>query len=257
MADLRVSGLIVEYALGGHPVRPIDGLDMTAPGGALVLLLGAERIGQDDPALPPGWLLSPTRGDITFCEVNVSNAHEQRALTTPKCVLQPRRVDHLDDAAVFPCRSCSRCLHLVVSLGSRCGRPRFRRRGGPGAACVLRPSLLRFFGRPLVSHTQSGPTIRATCSLGAPSESRWRWAVGGSGPRRRTLDSSANSDPRTRHSAAWCPLTCSRRSTAPRAWLSQKSVTKASQWPQCDTATQDAVTWPDGLVRPPGHEREA
>jgi len=72
MADLRVRGLVVEYALGGHPVRPIDGLDMYVPGGALALLLGPSGSGKTTLLSCLAGILSPTRGDITFGEVEVS-----------------------------------------------------------------------------------------------------------------------------------------------------------------------------------------
>ena len=72
MTDLRVRGLIVEYAMGGHPVRPIDGLDISAPGGALVLLLGPSGSGKTTLLSCLAGILSPTRGDITFGEVDVS-----------------------------------------------------------------------------------------------------------------------------------------------------------------------------------------
>lgn len=72
MADLRVSGLVVEYTLGGHPVRPIDGLDAHAPGGALVLLLGPSGSGKTTLLSCLAGILSPTEGDITFGDVEVS-----------------------------------------------------------------------------------------------------------------------------------------------------------------------------------------
>jgi len=72
MADLRVTGLVVEYALGGQPVRPIDGLDIHAPGGALVLLLGPSGSGKTTLLSCLAGILSPTEGDITFGDVKVS-----------------------------------------------------------------------------------------------------------------------------------------------------------------------------------------
>jgi putative ABC transport system ATP-binding protein len=72
MADLRVNGLVVEYSLGGHPVRPIDGLDVHAPGGALVLLLGPSGSGKTTLLSCLAGLLSPKEGQITFGDVEVS-----------------------------------------------------------------------------------------------------------------------------------------------------------------------------------------
>ncbi len=73
MADLRVRGLVVEYAMGGQPVRPIDGLDVHAPGGALVLLLGPSGSGKTTLLSCLAGLLSPTKGEITFGDIEVSN----------------------------------------------------------------------------------------------------------------------------------------------------------------------------------------
>jgi len=72
MADLRVDGLVVEYSPGGQPVRPIDGLDIHAPGGALVLLLGPSGSGKTTLLSCLAGILSPTKGDITFGDVDVA-----------------------------------------------------------------------------------------------------------------------------------------------------------------------------------------
>jgi len=72
-ADLRVRGLVVEYSLGGQAVRPIDGLDIYAPGGALVLLLGPSGSGKTTLLSCLAGIQSPTEGEITFGEVEVSN----------------------------------------------------------------------------------------------------------------------------------------------------------------------------------------
>ena len=58
MGDLSIQNLVVEYTSGGYAVRPIDGLDLDVAAGSLAILLGPERLREDDVAVMPGWHLA-------------------------------------------------------------------------------------------------------------------------------------------------------------------------------------------------------
>src|SRR5918992_3891795 len=64
MADIRVRDLTVEYATGGYRVRPIDGLDLDAEDGELVVLLGPSGCGKTTLLSCLAGLLSPAAGSI-------------------------------------------------------------------------------------------------------------------------------------------------------------------------------------------------
>ena len=51
MGDLSIQNLVVEYASGGYAVRPINGLNLDVEAGSLVILLGPERLREDDAAV--------------------------------------------------------------------------------------------------------------------------------------------------------------------------------------------------------------
>jgi putative ABC transport system ATP-binding protein len=79
-ASLAIRDLTVEYGVGGHPTRPIEGFDMDAGGGSLVLLLGPSGSGKTTLLSCLAAILSPTRGTITFGDLDVS-ALEGKART--------------------------------------------------------------------------------------------------------------------------------------------------------------------------------
>jgi len=70
-ADLRVRDLVIEYSSGGYPVRPIDGLDLDAKGGELVLLLGASGCGKTTLLSVLAAILTPHSGDVSVAGVDV------------------------------------------------------------------------------------------------------------------------------------------------------------------------------------------
>jgi putative ABC transport system ATP-binding protein len=71
-ADLRVSGLTVEYVVGGQAMRPLDGFDMRAGPGSAVLLMGPSGSGKTTLLSCLAGILSPTAGTVTFDDVDVS-----------------------------------------------------------------------------------------------------------------------------------------------------------------------------------------
>ena len=73
MTDLTVRDLTVEYASGGYVVRPIDGLDVTARSGQLVLLLGPSGCGKTTLLSCLAGILSPTGGSIRVGEHEVTS----------------------------------------------------------------------------------------------------------------------------------------------------------------------------------------
>jgi putative ABC transport system ATP-binding protein len=70
--ELDVRDLTVEYASAGEVVRPLDGFDMTAPRGTLVLLLGPSGSGKTTLLSCLAAILSPSRGSIQFGDLVVS-----------------------------------------------------------------------------------------------------------------------------------------------------------------------------------------
>ena len=64
-ALLEVRDLVIEYAGGDYPVRPIDGLDLTADAGELVVLLGPSGCGKTSLLSALGGILRPTEGIVS------------------------------------------------------------------------------------------------------------------------------------------------------------------------------------------------
>lgn len=71
-ADLKVRDLVIEYSSGGYPVRPIDGLDLDAAGGELVLLLGASGCGKTTLLSVLAAILTPSEGVVEVAGVDVT-----------------------------------------------------------------------------------------------------------------------------------------------------------------------------------------
>ena len=71
MAGLQIEQLTIEYESGGYPVRPIDRLDLHAPGGSLVLLLGPSGCGKTSLLSALGGILTPRSGSIRFGDTEV------------------------------------------------------------------------------------------------------------------------------------------------------------------------------------------
>jgi putative ABC transport system ATP-binding protein len=63
---LDIRGLVIEYDSGGYPVRPIDGFDLSAAAGELVVLLGPSGCGKTSLLSALGGILRPTAGTIRF-----------------------------------------------------------------------------------------------------------------------------------------------------------------------------------------------
>ena len=80
MSGLRVDNLVVEYASGSNAIRPIDGLDLELTPGSLNILLGPSGCGKTTLLSSLGGLLTPTSGQITVGDVNVT-ALGGRAMT--------------------------------------------------------------------------------------------------------------------------------------------------------------------------------
>jgi putative ABC transport system ATP-binding protein len=63
-ADLQIRDLVIEYSSGGYPVRPIDGLNLDAGAGELVLLLGASGCGKTTLLSVLAAILTPKSGSV-------------------------------------------------------------------------------------------------------------------------------------------------------------------------------------------------
>ena len=72
-ADLAVRDLVIEYSSGGYPVRPIDGLDLDAASGQLVLLLGASGCGKTTLLSVLAAILKPTSGSVRIGDTEVTD----------------------------------------------------------------------------------------------------------------------------------------------------------------------------------------
>ena len=62
--DLVVRDLVVEYSAGGYMVRPIDGLNLRASSGELVVVIGPSGCGKTTLLSCLAGILTPTRGGI-------------------------------------------------------------------------------------------------------------------------------------------------------------------------------------------------
>lgn len=71
--ELQIDDLTIEYTSGGYVVRPIDGLDLRATTGSLVLLLGPSGCGKTSLLSCLGGILSPARGRVRFGDVEVTS----------------------------------------------------------------------------------------------------------------------------------------------------------------------------------------
>ena len=71
-AGIEVRGLTVEYSSGGYLARPLDGLDLDAAPGELVLLLGASGCGKTTLLSCLAGILSPTAGTIRLNGVDIT-----------------------------------------------------------------------------------------------------------------------------------------------------------------------------------------
>jgi putative ABC transport system ATP-binding protein len=80
MVGLRTEKLVVEYANGSNTIRPIDGLNLELEPGSLTILLGPSGCGKTTLLSCLGGLLTPTSGQITVGDVNVT-ALNRRAMT--------------------------------------------------------------------------------------------------------------------------------------------------------------------------------
>ena len=68
---LQIRDLVIEYDSGGYPLRPIDGFDLDAREGELVVLLGPSGCGKTSLLSALGGILRPTAGSIRFDGVAV------------------------------------------------------------------------------------------------------------------------------------------------------------------------------------------
>lgn len=72
-AKVEVRNLVVEYDAGGYAVRPIDGLDLDAAPGELVVLLGPSGCGKTSLLSAIGGILRPTSGTISVGGTSVES----------------------------------------------------------------------------------------------------------------------------------------------------------------------------------------
>jgi putative ABC transport system ATP-binding protein len=70
---LQVRDLVIEYNSGGYPVRPLDGFELAAQPGELVVLLGPSGCGKTSLLSALGGILRPTAGTIDFDGVTVTD----------------------------------------------------------------------------------------------------------------------------------------------------------------------------------------
>jgi putative ABC transport system ATP-binding protein len=70
---LEIRDLTVEYGSGGYRIRPLDGIDVSAEDGELVVLLGPSGCGKTTLLSCIAGLLTPTAGAIRFGDVEVQS----------------------------------------------------------------------------------------------------------------------------------------------------------------------------------------
>ena len=80
MSNLKVTDLVVEYVRNGYAIRPLDGLNMSAQAGELVVLLGPSGTGKTTLLSCLGGILTPKSGTITLGDTDVT-ALSPKALT--------------------------------------------------------------------------------------------------------------------------------------------------------------------------------
>ena len=80
MSALVVRDLVIEYSSGGYPVRPLDGFDLEASPGELIVLLGPSGCGKTSLLSCLGGILRPTAGTIDFNGIRVDTL-ERAALS--------------------------------------------------------------------------------------------------------------------------------------------------------------------------------
>jgi putative ABC transport system ATP-binding protein len=80
MVGLSTHNLVVEYSSGGNAIRPVDGLDLELDAGTLNILLGPSGCGKTTLLSCLGGLLTPTSGQITVGDVDVT-ALNRRAMS--------------------------------------------------------------------------------------------------------------------------------------------------------------------------------
>jgi putative ABC transport system ATP-binding protein len=71
-SNVVVRDITIEYSSGGYVARPIDGLDLDAKGGELVLLLGASGCGKTSLLSVLAGILRPARGSAVVAGVEVT-----------------------------------------------------------------------------------------------------------------------------------------------------------------------------------------
>jgi putative ABC transport system ATP-binding protein len=69
---VQIRDLVVEYSSGGYPVRPINGLDLDANSGELILLLGASGSGKTTLLSILAAILTPTSGSVRVGDTEVT-----------------------------------------------------------------------------------------------------------------------------------------------------------------------------------------
>jgi putative ABC transport system ATP-binding protein len=72
VTGIDISGLVVEFTSGGYAVRAIDGLDLRAEAGQIVVLLGPSGCGKTTLLSCLGGILTPTAGRIVVDGVDVT-----------------------------------------------------------------------------------------------------------------------------------------------------------------------------------------
>ena len=73
MSAVEVSQLVVEYVSSGYAVRPLDGLDLRAERGELVVLLGPSGSGKTTLLSCLGGILRPTSGRVVVDDIDVTS----------------------------------------------------------------------------------------------------------------------------------------------------------------------------------------
>jgi putative ABC transport system ATP-binding protein len=70
--DLAVQGLTVEYVSGGYVSRPVNGFDLQAEAGSLVLLLGPSGCGKTTILSCLAGVIRPTAGEVRVGDIDVA-----------------------------------------------------------------------------------------------------------------------------------------------------------------------------------------